>query len=455
MADAVINPSGIIDQSPVGIFQLRVFVLCALVAALDGFDTQAIGYVAPLVASAIEIPISSFSLIFSAGLLGASVGAFAFGPLADRFGRKRLLVAACILFASFTLATIGVRSFQGLLALRFLAGLGLGGATPSFLALSAEFSPKRLRSLTITALFAAFPFGGFVGGFASSYLISHYGWQTVFVAGGVTPLLIAGLLAIWLPESLHFMASRGTDKAAVVAVLNRISPTPIPESASIAFPENPPETAPPVRGLFTEGRAPRTLLLGVPFFMGFMILVTVTAWTPSLLKSAGIPLSMGALIIAANNLGSVVGTTLSGYLLDRFGAFKVLAPAFVAGAIALAAFGSSTASEPLLGLTAALAGFFVGGASSGLLALAASLYPVNMRSTGIGWGMGMGRLGQIVGPLLLGGLVSRQATIATIFFAAAVPCLIAALFIVTLRRYTRGADSGSLAERRRHSALAE
>nr|WP_166796064.1 MFS transporter [Methylocella tundrae] len=280
MADAVINPSGIIDQSPVGIFQLRVFVLCALVAALDGFDTQAIGYVAPLVASAIEIPISSFSLIFSAGLLGASVGAFAFGPLADRFGRKRLLVAACILFASFTLATIGVRSFQGLLALRFLAGLGLGGATPSFLALSAEFSPKRLRSLTITALFAAFPFGGFVGGFASSYLISHYGWQTVFVAGGVTPLLIAGLLAIWLPESLHFMASRGTDKAAVVAVLNRISPTPIPESASIAFPENPPETAPPVRGLFTEGRAPRTLLLGVPFFMGFMILVTVTAWTP-------------------------------------------------------------------------------------------------------------------------------------------------------------------------------
>jgi AAHS family 4-hydroxybenzoate transporter-like MFS transporter len=173
-------------------------------------------------------------------------------------------------------------------------------------------------------------------------------------------------------------------------------------------------------------------MLWVPFFMGFMILLTVTAWTPSLLKNAAMPLSDAALVVAGNNLGSVIGTSLSGYLIGQYGPFRSLVPGFLLGALSLASFGAAAGDLPLLLLVASTAGFFVGGASSGLIALAAALYPTSVRSTGIGWGMGIGRLGQILGPLCFGALVVHHASIVMIFVAAAIPCVLASFAVSAL-----------------------
>jgi AAHS family 4-hydroxybenzoate transporter-like MFS transporter len=247
----------------------------------------------------------------------------------------------------------------------------------------------------------------------------------------VAPLIVALILALWLPESLRFLLLRGSDDARARRILARIAPEPLPAGAPIVAGEAAAEGS-RIGALFTEGRAAHTVLLWLPFFMTFMILLTVTAWTPSLLRIAQMPISDAALVLAANNLGSVAGNALAGYLVGRFGALPILLPAFLAGAASLAGFGYSAVSLPLLIAVSASAGFFVGGASAGLIALAAAIYPTRIRSTGIGWGMGMGRLGQIVGPLGIGWLVAHQASVATIFLAASVPCLIAGAAVLIL-----------------------
>ncbi len=429
----VINVNETIDRHPITAYQVGILVLCMLVALLDGFDTQAIGYTAPAIAQTLHLPMKAFGPVFSAALLGAALGALSFGPLADRFGRKRFMIAATIMLAVFSLLTAHVASLPELLAYRFLAGLGLGGALPSFLALGGEFAPVSKRSVFVTVAFAAWPFGGLVGALVSSYVIPHFGWQSVFYIGGTAPLLVAAVLAAWLPESLRFLIARNIRLDEVRKTLARIAPGEIaPDAQLVATPEREREGV-PIKHLFREGRAAKTLLLWAAFFMVFMVLVTVTAWTPTVLRSVGFSLSAGALIIGLNNAGSVCASALSGFIVERLGPYKSLVPGFVCGGLCLAAFGQATSSVAMLAAASTLAGFFVGGTGTGLIALAAALYPTTVRSTGIGWGMGMGRLGQVFGPLGTGLLVGWGVGVQGIFYVAAVPCFIGAVFVLLLQ----------------------
>jgi AAHS family 4-hydroxybenzoate transporter-like MFS transporter len=300
----------VIESRPVSRFQYLIFVLCASIALLDGYDTQAIGYVAPLLAAAIHTPVTAFGLIFSAGLAGAAVGAFTFGPLADRIGRRPPLILACILFAVFSVATIFVTSFGQLLIVRIITGIGLGGAVPTSLAVVAEYAPKRIRGLAVTAVFSAFPLGGFVGGLAASHLISAYGWHSIFIVGGVLPLLVGVVLIAQMPESLRFLIARGANDSQLRSILAKIAPELAHSETSFRHAE---EATPrsPIKDLFAEGRAWVTLLLWGPFFLGFMVILTVVLWGPSLLNEGGIPLSIGALIFAAHYLGGFIGTACS------------------------------------------------------------------------------------------------------------------------------------------------
>ena len=201
MTSAKVDVVDLIDRHPVTGFQIGVLILCMLVAALDGFDTQAIGYTAPAIAHAINLPMPKFGQVGSAGLLGAALGALSFGPLADIFGRKWFMIVAMIVFAVFSYLTSQSTSLDELLAYRVFAGLGLGGVTPAFLAMGAELAPKRLRDVFVTVLFASFPGGGLIGSLTSAWLIPAFGWQSVFYIGAVAPLVIAVILIIWLPES--------------------------------------------------------------------------------------------------------------------------------------------------------------------------------------------------------------------------------------------------------------
>jgi AAHS family 4-hydroxybenzoate transporter-like MFS transporter len=438
----------LIDNHRVTGFQISVLALCMLVAALDGFDTQAIGYTAPAIAAQIHLPMPQFGQVGSAGLLGAAIGALSFGPLADLFGRKWFMIIAMIVFAVFSYLTATSGTLNELLAYRFCAGLGLGGVTPAFLAMGAELAPKRLRSVFVTVLFASFPGGGLIGSLIASWVIPAFGWQSLFYIGAVAPLVIAAILAVYLPESIRFLLARNIGHDEVRRTLERIMPGEVPADAELTAPPDPAREGAPVTHLFTEGRAAPTLLLWVPFFMVFMVLVTVTFWTPAVLNSVGFSLSSAALIIGLNNLGSAIASALSGWLVHRGGAFRVLIPGFILGGLSLAWFGQATSSVLMLATASFLAGFFVGGTGTGLIAVAAGMYPTSIRSTGIGWSMGMGRVGQVFGPMLAGLLVGAGYKVGGIFYAAAVPCLIGALFLLFLKlaRPVMEADAGAPAK---------
>ncbi len=430
---SIIDVNETIDRHPVTAYQIGVVVLCMLVALLDGYDTQAIGYTAPAIAQALDLPRQAFGPIFSAALVGAALGALSFGPLADQLGRKRFMVAAVIVFGIFSFLTAEVRTLPELLICRFCTGLGLGGAVPSFLALGGEFAPVSKRGIFVAVAFAAFPFGGLIGALTSSFVIPHFGWQYVFYIGAVVPIVFAIVLVVWLPESLRFLMARGIRLDEVRATLSRIAPGKIPPDAELVAAPEPEREGVPVKHLFTEQRAAKTIMLWVAFFMAFMVLVTVTAWTPTVLRSVGFSISAGALIIGLNNAGSVCASAISGFLVDQFGPYKTLVPGFILGGICLAAFGQATSSIVTLAAASTLAGFFVGGTGTGLIAFAAGIYPTTVRSTGIGWAMGMGRFGQIFGPLGTGVLVGWGVGAGGVFYAAAVPCFIGAIFIALLK----------------------
>jgi AAHS family 4-hydroxybenzoate transporter-like MFS transporter len=432
MSKEKIDVIDLIDRHPVGGFQIGVLILCMLVAALDGFDTQAIGYAAPAIAGVLKLPMAQFGQVGSAGLVGAAIGALLFGPFADLLGRKWFMVLATVLFAIFSYFTARSASLEELLTYRFLAGLGLGGVTPAFLAMGAELAPKRLRDVFVTVLFASFPAGGLIGSLTSAWVIPTFGWQSVFYIGAIAPLVVAIMLAVWLPESVRFLLARNIRQDAVRRTLERIMPGKVPPDAELIAPPDIARQGVPVRHLFTQGRAIPTVLLWIPFFMVFMVLVTVTFWTPAVLNSVGFSLSAAALIVGLNNFGSVCASVLSGWLVHRFGAYRILIPGFIIGGLCLAWFGQATSSVLTLGLASLLAGFFVGGTGTGLIAVAAGMYPTSIRSTGIGWGMGMGRVGQFFGPFLTGLLVGLGWKVGGIFYAAAVPCFIGALFLLFL-----------------------
>ncbi len=191
MAAERVDVIDLIDRHPVTGFQIGILILCMLVAALDGFDTQAIGYTAPAIAAMIHLPMPQFGQVGSAGLFGAALGALSFGPLADLLGRKWFMIVAVLVFAMFSYLTSQSSSLNELLAYRFFTGLGLGGATPAFLAMGAELAPKRLRDVFVTVTFASFPTGGLIGSLTSAWVIPTFGWQMVFYIGAVAPIFIA------------------------------------------------------------------------------------------------------------------------------------------------------------------------------------------------------------------------------------------------------------------------
>jgi MFS transporter, AAHS family, 4-hydroxybenzoate transporter len=424
-----INVTRLIDDGRLTPFQIGTIICCALVNLFDGIDTQSIGVAAPFIAEGLGFNVASFGPIFSAALLGATIGAASFGPLADRFGRKTLLIVATILIGVFTLLTATATSVPMLLVYRLLAGLGLGGATPCFIALTSEYAPARLRATIVTVMWSAFPFGGMVGGLLNSYLITQMGWRAIFYIGGAVPILIAIVLVLYLPESIKFLLTRRNDSEAVRKIVARFRSVSVASDARFVIEEKSLAGA-SIRHLFSEGRMWGTLLLWVPFFMGFGVLTVVTLWTPALLRLNGISAANTAFVIAFNGLGAFIGQSTAGRLMERFGILLVLFPAFLLGTAATVGLGYGASSVALAATFIGLVGLFMGMGTAGAIALSALIYPTPIRSTGVGWGMAMGRFGQIVGPLIAGALLGAGWTADNIMIVIAGAGLIGAVFIV-------------------------
>ena len=392
----------------------RVFLLCSLVAFFDGFDTQSIGPAAAAIGTAVGVSVGELGPIFSASQLGFLLGAMSFGALGDRFGRKRLLVGAVAIFALCSLGTALVHSFDMLVACRLFCGLGLGGATPNFVGLVSEYTPPRLRARVVTTMWAAVPFGGMVGSFASSAVLPWLGWQAMFHIGFAAPMALALLLVAMLPES--------REAPRVATAEPRLTP---------------------LTALFAHGRAIGTLWLWLASFAVWMVLIVVAFWTPALLQRDGLSAASAATVLAFNNAGGVVGTLLVGAALSRIRPVVALLGACIASGVAIAAIGVSAGHYTGLLFAASLAGFFASAAGGTMIAVAAEAYPTEARATGIGWALGFGRLGSIAGPLAAGLLVAHGLPIAQFYLAAAIPAFVAAGFVFLLSRRLRSGEAGA------------
>lgn len=429
-----VNVTRLIDDGPLTWFQISTIVCCALVNVFDGMDTQSIGVAAPFIAEGLGIKIANFGPIFSSTLVGATIGAASFGPLADRLGRKTLLLVAVVLIGVFTLLTALANSVPMLMTFRVFAGLGLGGATPCFIALTSEYAPARMRATLVTLMWSSFPLGGMLGGLLNSYLLMQVGWRAIFYIGGVGPLILAVLLAFYLPESIKFLLVRRNDVDAVRRIVARFGSPRVGDDAHFTVEEKRLPGA-SIRHVFSEGRALGTVLLWVPFFMGFGILTVATLWTPALLRLNGIPAAQTAFVIAFNGLGALAGQSSAGRLIERFGILRVMFPAFLLGTAATVGLGYGAASTALAATFIGLIGMFMGLGTGSAIALAAIIYPTPIRSTGVGWGMAMGRFGQIVGPLIAGAFLGAGWTANDIMSVIAGGGLIAAVFVVLFRMW--------------------
>jgi MFS transporter, AAHS family, 4-hydroxybenzoate transporter len=408
--------------------QITVIVLCGLVALLDGFDLLAIGVAAPAMAEPLHIAPNQLGAVFSAALFGLMLGAFGLGPIADRYGRRCVLISATAMFGVFTLCTAGAATLQQILLFRFLAGVGLGGAMPSFISLAAEYTPRSKRQVVVGLLWTGFPLGGVTVGLLASWLIDAVGWRSLFYIGGVLPLGLSIVLIRLLPDSIESLVMRGAAWQEIRNLLVRISPTVNIKSGCQFIIDGEKNRGVPVWQLFSAGRAGGTVLLWVSYFITFMILVTSTAWAPALLRRAGTDGAHSSFAVALFALGSVFGTPLAGFLVSRFAVRSVLPAALVGSAVTFGGVGYASQSIVLVIVLMGLAGFFLGVASSGLIALAPLLYSTSIRSTGVGWAMGLGRLGSFLGPLAVGLLFNRGSEVGISFVAIGSPALCAALF---------------------------
>lgn len=421
-----------IDQAALSLFQIRVVFLCVLIGILDGFDIQAIAVVAPAVSAEWGVAAASFGPVFAASLVGLTFGALVLGPVGDRFGRKFTVLLCTLIISVFSLMTATADSVRELIVFRFLTGIGLGGAMPNIITLTAEYSPKRLRATIITIMFCGLPIGLMLGGLAGASLIPAFGWRSLFVVGGLAPLLVLPVLAIWLPESTRYLVAKGKRQAEVVRIMRRIAPAQGFADDDRFVIEEAPLKGGPVRLLFAQGRALDTGLIWLAFFMNLLVMYFLINWMPVLFTQIGLPQSSAIRSLAVLNFGAVVGAIVLGRLLDRVNPYPILAAAYIVAAIAIGLVATLSHSTPLLMSAIFVIGFGVMGTQIGMNAITATIYPVSVRATGVGWALGIGRLGSIVGPVVGGLLLQGGWAASAIFPLASAPAGIAAAALLVL-----------------------
>ena len=392
----------VIDEHSLGAFQVWTVALCGLVLVLDGLDAQIINYTAPSIAQTMHVAVSRFGTIFSSSLIGLMIAAMASGPIADRWGRKWPVIVSVFSFSAFSLLTARVASFNELWALRFVTGLGLGGAMPNVVALASEYVPRRLLPIAVPIVFIGMPLGGTLSGLISAAAIPKWGWRSMFYIGGVVPLVISILLIALLPESIRFLAVKSKAPDTIRRIMARIAPETAPANIDLSVPPDEKHAGVPVKHLFTEGRALGTILLWIPYFMNLLLIYFTGSWLPALLRSEGMTIAAASTATAFFSFGGMFACLAEGYFIKWSGAGAVLLAEYALAGGFLAMLAVLQVRFPVVLMLTFVAGFMIIGAQGGLNALAANFYPTAVRSTGIGWALGVGRIGSIVGPLLGG-----------------------------------------------------
>ena len=433
-----VNINTLIDEAKFTPFHWGVLIWCLLIIIFDGYDLVIYGVALPLLMQEWSLSAVQAGMLASTALFGMMFGAMSFGTLSDKLGRKKTIMICVATFSGFTFIGAFATSPVEFGILRFLAGLGIGGVMPNVVALMTEYAPKRIRSTLVALMFSGYAIGGMTSALLGAWLVPQFGWKIMFLLAG-TPLLLLPIFWTYLPESLVDMTNKQQTGQAQ-SVIGKISPTQVIGSdTQFVLNEVQKGDEAPLKALFQQGRTFSTFMFWLAFFMCLLMVYALGSWLPKLMIQAGYSLGASMIFLFALNIGGMIGAIGGGYLADRFHIKKVLTIMFLCGAASLILLGYNSPQFVLYSLIA-VAGAATIGSQILLYTFVAQYYPSTVRSTGMGWASGIGRIGAIVGPVLTGALLTMNLPHQMNFFAIAIPGLIAALaiFLVNLKMSVEG-----------------
>lgn len=419
----------LIDQQKVGRYQKFILMTCLLLMIMDGYDIQAMAYAAPLIMDQWQIDKTMLGVVFSASLFGLFVGSLFLSSLADRFGRRPILLISTFAFSILMLLTPHVSSVEQLAIMRFITGIFLGGIMPNAMAYSSEIVPNKYRILTMMVISCGYTIGAMLGGGISALLMPIGGWHAIFYFGGIVPLIIFFIMLFKMPESLQFISANSKDDSKAVMWLQKFYPKLNLSSDLKILKDTTIKTKPSPLELFKEKRTFFTSTIWIISILNMISLYFLANWLPTLAKESGLSLNQALLIGSTLQLGGTFGSILMGLKIDKIGFYKVLVPVFVVAVLSVAVIGYAVSNITLLFVIVFIAGFAIVGGQPAINALSANYYPTSLRTTGVGWSIGIARLGSVIGPLL-GGFLSKQLDIANLFLVAAVPSMLVIVMLL-------------------------
>lgn len=438
MENTQLDINTVVDKAKFTAFHWNVLIWCLLIIIFDGYDLVIYGVALPLLMQEWSLSAIQAGLLASTALFGMMFGAMCFGTLSDKIGRKKTIMICVAIFSGFTFLGAFTSSPIEFGVLRFLAGLGIGGVMPNVVALMTEYAPKRIRSTLVALMFSGYAIGGMTSALLGAWLVADYGWKIMFYIA-IVPFLALPLIWKCLPESLMFLTKTGKTKQ-VSEIVNKICPEqPVFTTTQFVVAEVAAVDQAPLRALFQQGRSFSTFMFWIAFFMCLLMVYALGSWLPKLMIQAGYSLGASMIFLFALNIGGMVGAIGGGVLADKFHLKPVLSIMFAVGAVALIMLGFNSPQLVLYTLIA-IAGAATIGSQILLYTFVAQFYPAAVRSTGMGWASGIGRIGAIVGPVLTGALLTFQLPHQMNFLMIAIPGVIAALaiFMVNLKASVEG-----------------
>lgn len=428
-----ININTLIDEAKFTPFHWGVLFWCLMIIIFDGYDLVIYGVALPLLMQEWALSAVQAGLLASTALFGMMFGAMTFGTLSDKLGRKKTIMICVVIFSSFTFLGAFATNPVEFGILRFLAGLGIGGVMPNVVALMTEYAPKRIRSTLVALMFSGYAIGGMTSALLGAWLVPQFGWKIMFYIA-IIPLVALPLIWKFLPESLMYLTNK-KEIEQTRTIVQKISPSQqLNGDTEFVLNEVTKGDEAPVKALFQQGRMFSTFMFWIAFFMCLLMVYALGSWLPKLMIQAGYSLGASMIFLFALNIGGMIGAIGGGALADRFHIKKVVTIMFICGAAALILLGFNSPQIVLYTLIA-VAGAATIGSQILLYTFVAQYYPSTVRSTGMGWASGIGRIGAIVGPVLTGALLTMNLPHQMNFFAIAIPGVIAALaiFMVNLK----------------------
>lgn len=439
----VFNIEQLMDGSKLSSVHWRVLILCALAAFLDGYDVAVMASATPSVAKAWSVNPGELRWIVTAAVIGIAASALFVSPLGDYFGRRTVLLTSFAVVGLSTLMGATAHSANELFTWRLLTGIGLGASLPNALAMGAEYAPAKSRTALVALLACGISLGSATSGLIAPPILELGGWRALFVVGGCVALL-AWLPLFAMPESLRFLAARGGDPERIGRLLERLNSTHQYRPGNVyTLPEQTSARKLSVGHLLTPRLAPATLLLWLVFFLNLGLLYLMSTWLSTLLNEGGLPLAQALRVAAMFQIGGVVGGFGLAWLMQRWGPFLVLAVSYTLTAGALAVLGTHVTQPALLVVLILITGNGINGGQVALNAVSATLYPTAARATGVGWALGVGRFGAIVGPLTAGTLMAAGINLGHLFWLAIIPTLVCAVSVILLRLAVNRSATGN------------